>query len=242
MTSKHSKPNELQESILLVEDDQSISEMISNHLKKEGYNVFSAYDGEEAIRLFFEGRFDMIILDLMLPNVNGIDVLQQIRQKSWVPVLILSAKNSDMDKVFGLGFGADDYMGKPFSLIEMTARVKAALRRTKHYAQKNAKSTDHVIRIFDLMIDPDNFSVLKNGRQIKLTAKEFQILRLLTTHPNQVFTKAKLYEQVWNDIYYGDENVINVHIRRLREKIEDDPSSPRYIKTLWGIGYRLGDQ
>lgn len=242
MTFKHSKTNELQESILLVEDDRSINEMITNHLKKEGYNVFSVYDGEEAIRLFYEGSFELIILDLMLPNVNGIDVLQQIRQKSWLPVLILSAKNSDMDKVFGLGFGADDYIGKPFSLMEMTARVKAALRRTKYYVQKNNRNADHAFRIFDLMIDPDNFSVMKNGQQIKLTSKEFRIFHLLATNPNQVFSKALLYEKVWNDVYYGEENVINVHIRRLREKIEDDPSSPRYIKTLWGIGYKLGDQ
>jgi two-component system, OmpR family, response regulator VicR len=232
----------MSELILLVEDDQSISEMVSRHLKKEGYRVVTAFEGGEAIRIFFEDAFDMVILDLMLPGADGLDILQRIRQKSWIPVLIMSAKGSDVDKALGLGFGADDYMAKPFSLIEMTARVKAALRRAKLYSQENPQINDRTIRIFNLVIDPDNFSVLKNGREINLTAKEFHILRLLTTHPNQVFTKAQLYEHVWNDSYYGDENVINVHIRRLREKIEDDPSTPRCIKTLWGIGYKLGDQ
>lgn len=232
----------MSESILLVEDDLSISEMVSRHLKKEGYTVITAFDGKEAIRLFSEDAFDIVILDLMLPGADGLDILQQIRQKSWIPVLIMSAKDSDVDKALGLGFGADDYLAKPFSLIEMTARVKAALRRVKQYSQEKLQNKDRTIRIFDLVIDPDNFSVIKNGLGINLTAKEFHILLLLTTHPNQVFTKAHLYEQVWNDSYYGDENVINVHIRRLREKIEDDPSTPRYIKTLWGIGYKLGDQ
>ena len=232
----------MSESILLVEDDHSISEMVSRHLKKEGYTIITAFDGKEAIRLFSENAFDIVILDLMLPGADGLDILQQIRQKSWIPVLIMSAKDSDVDKALGLGFGADDYMAKPFSLSEMTARVKAALRRAKHYSQDNPQNKDRTIRIFDLVIDPDNFSVMKNGQGINLTAKEFQILLLMMTHPNQVFTKAHLYEQVWNDSYYGDENVINVHIRRLREKIEDDPSAPRYIKTLWGIGYKMGDQ
>lgn len=232
----------MSESILLVEDDPSISEMVSRHLEKEGYRVVMAFDGTEAIRLFLEDAFDMVILDLMLPGADGLDILQQIRKKSWIPVLIMSAKGSDVDKALGLGFGADDYMSKPFSLIEMTARVKATLRRAKQYSQENLRNKDTKIRVFNLVIDPDNFSVMKNGQEINLTAKEFHILRLLSTHPNQVFTKAHLYEQVWNDSYYGDENVINVHIRRLREKIEDDPSTPRYIKTVWGIGYKLGNQ
>jgi DNA-binding response OmpR family regulator len=170
------------------------------------------------------------------------DLLQQVRQKSWVPVIIASAKNGDVDKALGLGFGADDYLAKPFSLIELSARVKAAIRRSKLTWQPDALVEDKSVRLFDLVIDTDNFSVSKNGQAIKLTAKEFAILRLLATHPKRVFTKAQLYERIWNEEYYGDENVINVHMRRLREKIEDDPSAPRYIKTLWGIGYKLGDQ
>ncbi|WP_438446039.1 response regulator transcription factor [Gorillibacterium sp. sgz5001074] len=232
------------DTVLLVEDDRHLSEIISRHLTTEGYLIQTAYDGEEAVRLFQGGTFDLIILDLMLPLLNGMDFLQRVRQSSWVPVLIVSAKDGDLDKALGLGFGADDYLAKPFSLIELTARVKAAIRRYKLSAPGIAPPSpaDRLIRQFDLIIDPDNFSVMKNGEPIRLTAKEFQILKLFATHPNRVYTKAQIYEQVWNEGYYGDENVINVQMRRLREKIEDDPSSPRYIKTLWGIGYKLGEQ
>lgn len=226
----------MQESILLVEDDQQIREMVANHLQKESYEVISVDDGQKAITLFSQNKFDLVILDLMLPTSNGIDVLQQIRKESLLPILIMSAKDSDVDKALGLGFGADDYIAKPFSLIEMTARVKAALRRSKQYSQNHAPE---IVKVFDLEIDLNNFTVRKKGDEISLTAKEFQILRLLATNPNQVFTKGQLYEKVWQEAYYGDENVINVHIRRLRGKIEDNPSSPKYVKTIWGIGYKL---
>ncbi|MFD0697667.1 response regulator transcription factor [Paenibacillus sp. GCM10027628] len=230
------------ETLLLVEDDRYLREIVSDHLTMEGYQVVIAIDGEQAKRFFSQDIFDLIILDLMLPGINGMDLLQQIRLKSWIPVLIVSAKDGDVDKALGLGFGADDYLAKPFSLIELTARVKAAIRRSKLSSEANVLNEARTIKIFDLIIDPDNFSVKKNGEEIKLTAKEFQILRLFAIHPNRVYTKAQIYEQIWNDEYYGDENVINVHMRRLREKIEVDPSAPRYIKTLWGIGYKLGDQ
>ncbi|GIO16794.1 putative transcriptional regulatory protein YcbL [Cohnella xylanilytica] len=230
------------ETILLVEDDRDISEMVSGHLESEGFRVDKAFDGEEARRLFSRNRYDLLLLDLMLPVVGGMDLLQEFRRESLVPVLILSAKGGDVDKALGLGFGADDYLAKPFSLIELTARVKAAIRRSKQYSRTAVPDSDRTIRVFDLVIDPDNFSVVKGGTEIRLTAKEFAILSLIATHPNRVFTKAQLYESVWNEVYYGDENVINVHMRRLREKIEDDPSDPRYIKTLWGIGYKLGDR
>ncbi|PWU69803.1 response regulator transcription factor [Gracilibacillus dipsosauri] len=226
----------MQESILLVEDDQQIREMVANHLQKESYEVISVDDGQKAITLFSQNKFDLVILDLMLPTSNGIDVLQQIRKESLLPILIMSAKDSDVDKALGLGFGADDYIAKPFSLIEMTARVKAALRRSKQYSQNHPPE---IVKVFDLEIDLNNFTVRKKGDEISLTAKEFQILRLLATNPNQVFTKGQLYEKVWQEAYYGDENVINVHIRRLRGKIEDNPSSPKYVKTIWGIGYKL---
>jgi len=230
------------DAILLIEDDRSISEMVTNHLTLEGYRVFPAFDGEEARGLLLRNDYDLIILDLMLPRLNGMDLLQIIRQKSWVPVIIVSAKNADVDKALGLGFGADDYLSKPFSLIELSARVKAAIRRSKLTERFAGQGGTSEIRLFDLVIDPDNFSVTKNGKVLKLTAKEFGILRLMAMHPNRVFTKAQLYERIWNDEYYGDENVINVHMRRLREKIEDDPSVPRYIQTLWGIGYKLGER
>lgn len=229
----------MNEVILLVEDDHQIHEMVSNHLKREGYTVTSAFDGDEALRLFSKGNYDLVMLDLMLPTSNGLDVLQTIRNESMLPILIMSAKGSDVDKALGLGFGADDYIAKPFSLIEMTARVRAALRRSKQYSQTTPDQSEQIVKMGDLEIHLANFSVMKNGKELNLTAKEFQILCLLATNPNRVFTKGQLFENVWKEAYYGDDNVINVHIRRLRGKIEEDPSSPKYIKTIWGIGYKI---
>lgn len=225
--------------ILLVEDDVEISEMVGVQLNKEGFELVAAFDGEEAITNFAQYTFDLVILDLMIPKVSGMDILKSIRENSKVPVLIMSAKDSDVDKALGLGFGADDYLTKPFSMIELTARVKAIIRRATDYSS-GEQAVDNFLEIGDLSIDLENFSVLKKGTEIKLTSKEFSILKLFVTNPSRVFTKAQLYRFIWNDDYYGDENVINVHIRRLREKIEDDPSDPCYIKTIWGIGYKLG--
>lgn len=230
----------MNESILLVEDDQQIHEMVSKHLQKEGFKITSAFDGDDALRLFSQESFDLVVLDLMLPTSNGLDILQEMRKDSMLPILIMSAKDSDLDKALGLGFGADDYIGKPFSLIEMTARVKAALRRSKQYSHPASENpVDEIVKVADLEIDLTNFSVTKNGEELNLTAKEFQILSLLATNPNRVYTKGQLFENVWKEAYYGDDNVINVHIRRLRGKIEDDASSPTYIKTIWGIGYKM---
>lgn len=233
--------------ILLIEDDEAISEMVRSYLVKEGYEIEAAFDGEVAERTFrTRGPFDLVLLDLMLPKRSGTDILQTIRAGSLVPVLIMSAKDSDVDKALGLGFGADDYITKPFSMIELAARVKAAIRRAGYAAPsiqaEEPVSVKPLISIGKLTVDLDNFSALKNGEEVKLTSKEFHILKLFVTHPGRVFTKAQIYASVWEDDYFGDENVINVHMRRLREKIEDDPSHPEYIKTLWGIGYKLGEQ
>lgn len=235
--------------VLLIEDDEAISGMVRSYLVKEGYEVETAFDGEAAEKLFHRnGAYDLVLLDLMLPKRSGNDVLQTIRRDSLVPVLIMSAKDSDVDKALGLGFGADDYITKPFSMIELAARVKAAIRRagyatTGSASQETApvEAKSNRISLRGLTVDFDNFSALKNGEEVKLTAKEFQILKLFVSSPGRVYTKAQIYSSVWEDDYYGDENVINVHMRRLREKIEDDPSKPEYIKTLWGIGYKLGD-
>ncbi|WP_120194333.1 response regulator transcription factor [Sinobaca qinghaiensis] len=229
----------MNDSILLIEDDQEIHEMVLNHMQKEGYKMTSAFDGNEALRLFSKGTYDLVILDLMLPTANGLDILQTIRKESMLPILIMSAKGSDLDKALGLGFGADDYIAKPFSLIEMTARVRAALRRSQQYSHTALNHSEQKVQIGGLEINLSYFSVKREGRELNLTAKEFQILKLLATNPNQVFTKGQLFESVWKEVYYGDDNVINVHIRRLREKIEEDPSSPKYIKTIWGIGYKI---
>lgn len=225
--------------ILLIEDDAEISEMVSQHLQQEGMQVVAAFDGVAGVEQFGKQPFSLVLLDLMLPKQNGIDVLSQLRQHSNIPILIMSAKQSDFDKALGLGLGADDYIAKPFSLIELTARIRAAIRRSTQYSQA-AEPESSVRVVGDLEIDLDNFWVRKHGQELKLTAKEFHILKLFVQHPKQVFTKTQIYNAVWDEEFFGDDNVLNVHIRRLREKIEDDPAEPRYILTLWGIGYKLG--
>lgn len=228
--------------VLLIEDDLSIGEMVVDYLSGEGFHVIHALNGEEALEMFSRQAYDLILLDLMLPKLNGMDFLRIVREISHVPILILSAKGGESDKAIGLGFGADDYIAKPFSMIELSARVKAAIRRATHYAdQIQQEKQSRVIRVHELSMDMDNLIVSKNGVEIKLTAKELQILQLFLNHPKKVFTKQQIFHSVWKDDYFGDENVINVHMSRLREKIEDEPSTPQYIKTLWGIGYRLGE-
>lgn len=228
--------------ILIVEDDKSINKMVSESLTKEGYAVTSVFDGEEALKVLDnEKDFDLILLDLMLPKIEGIECLRVIRLDSLVPILIMSAKDEDVDKAIGLGIGADDYISKPFSMIELVARIKALIRRITHYKKEILNKANNIFEVGDLVVDVESYSVKKNGDYLKLTATEFSILRLFVTKPNHVYTKSQLYNLVWQDNYVQDMNVINVHIRRLREKVEDDPSNPKYIKTLWGIGYRLGE-
>lgn len=227
--------------LLLIEDDSSISKMVKNYLEEDNFEVETAFDGIEGITKFLSNNsYDLIVLDIMMPKLDGIETMKRIREKSMIPILIMSAKDSDVDKAVGLGLGADDYIAKPFSMIELSARIKAGIRRATKYSKidKN-KTAANVIKIKELTIDLDNYSVYKNGENLNLTSKEFEILKLFATNINRVFTKSQLYKLIWNDEYYGDENVINVHMRRLREKIEDDPSKPEYIKTLWGIGYKL---
>ncbi|MDN4076757.1 MULTISPECIES: response regulator transcription factor [Paenibacillus] len=227
--------------ILLIEDDLSIAEMLLKALTKEGYNLTTAYDGEEGLIAFERHTYDLVLVDLMMPKVDGMEVIRQIRTRSAVPILIMSAKDSDVDKALGLGFGADDYVAKPFSMLEMTARIQSAIRRSTTYArlqQQEEQPQAQVLTYGNLRIDFDHFTVIRDGNEIQLTAKESDILKLFASNPNRVFTKAQLYGFIWKDDYMGDENVINVHIRRLREKIEEDPSHPVHIKTLWGIGYK----
>lgn len=235
----------MDKNILLIEDDIDISEMVRDYLANDGFNIDTAFNGEEGLIKFLKGSYDLIILDLMMPKIDGIEVLKSIRDKSMIPILIMSAKDTDVDKAIGLGLGADDYISKPFSLLELSARVRAALRRSGSYSTPTSmvtsQSVSNSISYSDISLDLDNFSVTKDGSSIQLTSKEFDILKLFVSSPNRVFTKSQIYSFVWNDDYFGDDNVINVHMRRLREKIEDDPSSPKYIKTLWGIGYRLGE-
>lgn len=228
----------VQKHILLVEDDEAIREMVDNYLTMEGFNVTTATNGEEALHNCLQNTFDLVILDIMIPKLNGLEVLKIIREQAALPIIIMSAKDSDVDKALGLGLGADDYIAKPFSMLEFSARVKAVIRRATKYSNQ-AEQKQEVLEIDNLKIDIVNFSITKSGQEIKLTSKEFSILKLFVTNRHRVFTKEQIYQMIWKDAYYGDENIINVHIRRLREKIEDDPSNPQYIKTLWGIGYKF---
>ncbi|MGG1517191.1 response regulator transcription factor [Paenibacillus oryzisoli] len=227
--------------ILLVEDDFSIAEMVRHHLEKEQLTVEHAADGEFALRLFAAHTYALLLLDLMLPGVDGLEVLRRVRSESTVPVLILSAKDTDVEKALGLGFGADDYLAKPFSLIELSARVKAILRRASQYTGAPAAAEPTLLRVHELTLDVEAHLAYKNGSPLNLTAKELLILKLLMSHPKRAFSKEQIYRAVWDDAYYDDYNAIQVHVSRLREKIEDDPAKPAYIKTVWGIGYKLGE-
>lgn len=225
--------------ILLVEDDAEISEMLKNYLATENYEVACAFDGQQACTMFDDASYDLVLLDLMIPKISGMGVMQHIREKSFVPIIILSAKDSESDKTLGLGLGADDYITKPFSVVEVLARIKAALRRTMHYDSAGVKEPA-VLRAGELVMDLSDYTVQKGEESIDLTAKEFEILKLFMQNPKKVYTKEQLYSLVWQDAYCGDENAVNVHISRLRNKIEEDPRNPRYVLTVWGIGYKMG--
>ncbi|MEZ3422928.1 MAG: response regulator transcription factor [Lachnospiraceae bacterium] len=226
--------------ILLVEDDIETSDMLKDFLITENFEVVTAYDGKSACKKFLEDKYSLVLLDIMIPGINGIEVMKIIRKSSTVPIIIISAKDSDSDKTLGLGLGADDYITKPFSVIEVLARIKANIRRNTQYIP-NIPNKENILKKGNLTIDTDTYSVLKNGKKIELTVKEFEILKMLIQNPQKVYTKNQIYSSVWNDVYIGDENAVNVHISRLRGKIEDNPRDPKYIVTVWGIGYKLGD-
>lgn len=227
--------------ILLVEDDTEISEMLKTYLTTENYNVICAFDGQEACNKFDDVPVHLVLLDLMIPKISGMDVMHHIRKNSFVPIIIISAKDTESDKTLGLGLGADDYITKPFSVVEVLARIKAALRRTIQY-DNAAIVAPAILTAGDLMMNLSDHTLTKKGKTIELTAKEFEILKLFLQNPKKVYTKEQIYSLVWNDAYYGDENAVNVHISRLRNKIEDDSRNPRYILTVWGIGYKLGEK
>lgn len=226
--------------ILLIEDDVEISTMLKNFLVTENFEVVTAYDGQTACEKFFSDNYSLVLLDLMIPKISGMEVMSKIRERNTVPIIIISAKDTDSDKTLGLGLGADDYITKPFSVTEVLARIKANIRRNTQYAI-GATNQESIISVGNLVMNTNDYTVQKDGEKIDLTAKEFEILRLLLQNPKKVYTKEQLYSLVWNDVYYGDENAVNVHISRLRNKIEDNPRTPQYIITVWGIGYKLGE-
>ena len=220
--------------ILIVDDDNNIAELISLYLTKECFETKIVNDGELALKEFQTFRPNLILLDLMLPVMNGMDVCRQIREFSDVPIIMLTAKGEDMDKILGLEYGADDYITKPFNILEVKARIKAILRRTRA-AKKNVE--ENVIVNGDVRIDRDNRRVQICGREINLTGKEFELLEFLVANPGKVYGRAKLLQLIWGKDYPGDERTVDVHVRRLREKIEPNPSEPRYVQTKWGVGY-----
>ena len=226
--------------ILVVDDEKPISDIIKFNMVKEGYEVVTAFDGREALELFEAERPDILILDLMLPERDGLEVARTIRKTSKVPIIVLSAKDSEFDKVIGLEIGADDYMTKPFSNRELQARVKAILRRTDLTIEnQEAEAAPTEIVIGDLQILTDAFVVKKHGEELDLTHREFELLHHLATHIGQVMTREHLLETVWGYDYFGDVRTVDVTIRRLREKIEDIPSRPEYILTRRGVGYYM---
>ena len=226
--------------ILVVDDEKPISDIIKFNMVKEGYEVVTAFDGREALEMFEAERPDILIVDLMLPEMDGLEVARTIRKTSNVPIIVLSAKDSEFDKVIGLEIGADDYMTKPFSNRELQARVKAILRRTDLTIEnQEAEAAPTEIVIGDLQILTDAFVVKKHGEELDLTHREFELLHHLATHSGQVMTREHLLETVWGYDYFGDVRTVDVTIRRLREKIEDIPSRPEYILTRRGVGYYM---
>ena len=225
--------------VLVVDDEKLIVKGIRFSLQQDGMEVDCAYDGEEALSMAREKEYDVVLLDIMLPKLDGFEVCQQIREFSNVPIVMLTAKGDDMDKILGLEYGADDYITKPFNILEVKARIKAIIRRTgKNDADKeNSK----IAEIGDLKLDSESRRVYIKGKEINLTAKEFDVLELLVFNPNKVYSRENLLNIVWGYEYPGDVRTVDVHIRRLREKIEPNPSEPKYVHTKWGVGYYFQD-
>ena len=225
--------------ILIVDDEPLIVKGLKYSLEQDNYETDSAMDGEEALNKFFAGRYDLVLLDVMLPKVDGIEVCQRIREKSTVPIIMLTAKGEDMDKILGLEYGADDYMTKPFNILEVKSRIKAIFRRT---AMMQKESTQSILTVRDMRINLNNRSVTIGQKEINLTAKEFDLLQLFVSNRGKVFSRENLLETIWKYDYLGDLRTVDVHIRRLREKIEKNPAQPEFIFTKWGVGYYFTDK
>ncbi|EDU36478.1 MULTISPECIES: response regulator transcription factor [Clostridium] len=229
--------------ILIVEDDININNMIKESLIKEGYDAGQAFHGLEAVEKFQGEEWHMVIMDVMMPVMDGIEAMRRIREKSKVSIIILSAKGEDSDKIIGLGMGADDYIVKPFSISELIARVKSNIRRAIYYNETSANNEDKIYQYGDIKFNMNKYIVTKGGKELALTAKEMKILKLFFENPNRVFTKVQIYDSVWGEEFLSDYNTVTVHMRRLRSKIEDDSNNPKLIETVWGIGYKLiGDR
>lgn len=227
--------------ILVAEDDESIVDLLKLYLENEGYEVYAASDGLQALELLEKNRMDLAVLDIMMPKLNGYEVTKRIRNTSNIPILILSAKNLDSDKIIGLDLGADDYLTKPFNPLEIIARVKAALRR--YYKLNDSTGKEGIagtrFKVGELELDNEKLQLTKSGKEISLTPTEYKIIALLMKAPGRVYTKAQIYETISGEYFQSDDNTMMVHISKLREKIERDPKSPEYIKTIRGLGYKI---
>ncbi|WP_042454243.1 response regulator transcription factor [Neobacillus dielmonensis] len=222
--------------ILIVEDDKEIGQLISIYLQNEGFKTSRAYDGEEALRVFNEEKIDLVILDWMMPKMDGMEVCRKIREKNHVPILMVSAKSEDLDKIMGLMSGADDYLTKPFNPLELVARVKTLMRRAYLYQDEHVQN--EVIKLDTLEVNKSSHTVLVSGRPISLTSKEFDILYLMASNLGRVFSSEELFEQVWKEGYFSSNNTVMVHISNLREKVEKELGY-KLIKTIWGVGYKI---
>lgn len=221
--------------VLVVDDEKLIVKGIRFSLLQDGLEVDCAYDGEEALEMAKATEYDLILLDVMLPKMDGFEVCQQVREFSDVPIIMLTAKGDDMDKILGLDYGADDYITKPFNILEVKARIKAIMRRGRKKDEK--EKPGNILEKHDMKIDRENRRVFIEGSEVNLTTKEFDVLELLATNPDKVYSREQLLELIWGSDYPGDARTVDVHIRRLREKIEKLPSNPKYVYTKWGVGY-----
>ncbi|MBY0596537.1 response regulator transcription factor [Bacillus bingmayongensis] len=225
--------------VLIADDDKEIRELLKKYLERELYTVDTAINGEEALHLFNQNKYNLIILDLMMPKVDGIEVCRRLRDKTNIPILMLTAKDQEVDKILGLSIGADDYITKPFSINEVVARVKALMRRFLVLGSNAITHENKLLTFKGLTIDVKKYTVNVNGAEISLTGKELELLKFFALNPEQVFTKTQLFRNVWDSNYIEDDNTVMVHIRKLRKKIEADPSNPKFIQTVWGIGYKF---
>lgn len=225
--------------ILVVDDDKEIVGAIEIYLKKEGYNILKAYNGKQALKVIQENEIHLVILDIMMPEKDGIETLEEIRKDKSIPVILLSAKSEDYDKIGGLNSGADDYITKPFNPLELIARVNSHIRRYVSLGSLENKDTSKIYQTGELIINDETKIVTVDGKEVKLTATEFNILKFLLENKGKVYSIPEIYENVWKEEGFGAENIIAVHIRHIREKIEINPKDPKYLKVIWGVGYKI---
>lgn len=225
--------------ILVVDDDREIVRSLAKLLEVEGYQVYKAYHGLEALDILMERQIHLILLDVMMPKLNGLSALMKIREKNNIPVIMLSAKTEESDKVLGLSMGADDYVTKPYNTAELMARVKSQLRRYFSLGAASDRQDEDILKNGGLTLNRNTKILLVDGEQVRLTATEYKIVELLMSHPGYVFSAEEIYSQIWQEDAYGVENTVMVHIRRIREKIEITPKNPKYLKVVWGIGYKI---